>query len=234
MSDQAGGPGTIPEAGAATTAQYYKRDYWNAESTKFSRPWYRVQKTAQLVSRLAGDRSCTLLDVGCSAAALRQVLRPGIEYYGIDIAIQEPAPWLIEADLLQTPIAFGDRTFDLVVAQGFFEYMADAQSQKFAEIAGLMNKGGKFVVTYTNFGHRRKHVFEAFSNVQPVSDFRRDLERHFTVDRCFPASHNWKHAQPDKALVQAVNMRISANIPVVSPMLAVDYFFVCSARGARG
>jgi hypothetical protein len=111
--------------------------------------------------------------------------------------------------------------------------MADAQSRKFAEIAELLNEGGKFVVTYTNFGHRKTHVFEAFSNVQPLDDFRRDLERYFTVERHFPASHNWKHSQPDRPLVKAVNMRVSANIPVISPMLAVDYFFVCSARGSR-
>jgi hypothetical protein len=109
--------------------------------------------------------------------------------------------------------------------------MADAQSRKFAEISRLVKSGGTFVVTYTNFGHRRPHVFEAFSNVQPLADFRRDLERYFTVDRHFPASHNWKHSQPDKPLVKAINMRVSANIPVISPMLAVDYYFVCSPRG---
>lgn len=224
----------LPEAGVAGTAQHYKRDYWNSESAKFSRPWYRVQKTGQLINKIsAGRGSCTLLDIGCGPAALAGVLRPGIEYFGIDIAIQEPAPNLREADLLQTPIAFGGRTFDLITALGFFEYMADAQSRKLAEIAGLLSDGGTFIVTYTNFGHRKRYVFPAFSNVQPLADFRRGLERHFTVERCFPASHNWKHSQPDKPLVRAVNMRVSANIPVISPMLAVDYFFVCSARGPR-
>ena len=50
------------------------------------------------------------------------------------------------------------------------------------------------------------------------------------MDRVVPASHNWKHSQPDKALVKAANMHVSMNIPLVSRWLAVDYFFLCSVR----
>ena len=58
-----------------------------------------------------------------------------MQYYGIDIAIQEPSPNLTECDILQEPISSEDAPFDLIVAQGLFEYLADSQSRKFAEIA---------------------------------------------------------------------------------------------------
>src|SRR4051812_35646427 len=79
----------------------------------------------------------------------------GVRYHGIDIAIQEPAPNLIETDIIEAPIAFGGKTFDVIVAQGMFEYVGRFQSQKFAEIASLLNDGGKFIVTYQNFVYRR-------------------------------------------------------------------------------
>ena len=48
---------------------------------------------------------------------------------------------------------------------------------KFAEIARILNGDGKFIVTYTNFGHRKKRIYEPFSNVQPLDSFRQDLRR---------------------------------------------------------
>ena len=62
------------------------------------------------------------------------LLRSNIEYYGIDIAIHDPAPNLIEADLPNTPIRFDGKRFDIVIAQGFFEYIGTFQARKFAEI----------------------------------------------------------------------------------------------------
>lgn len=234
MNDPASGKGTAPEAGTSDAARYYKRDFWDKENLKFSEPWYRLEKSAQLINRLARGRNCTLLDIGCGPAAMMRLLSANIEYYGIDIAIHDPAPNLLEADLLTSPIAFGDKHFDFVIAQGVFEYLGESQSQKFSEIATLLNEGGKFIVTYTNFSHRKKRVYEPFSNVQSFSDFRQDLARYFTIERYFPASHNWKHSQPDRRVVKAANMHININIPVVSPKLAVDYFFICSARQSPG
>ena len=86
------------------------------------------------------------------------------------------------------------------------------------------------MLTYTNFGHRDKHIFEAFSNVQPFDDFRRSLARYFTIDRYFPTSYNWHGGQPARTLLKAANMPVKANIPLVGPRLAVEYFFVCSRR----
>ena len=54
--------------------------------------------------------------------------------------------------------------------------------------------------------------------------------RHFTIDRCFPTSYNWHGGQPAKALLKAANMNVKANIPLIGPKLAVEYFFICSRR----
>jgi SAM-dependent methyltransferase len=212
--------------------QYYKRDFWSKENLKFARIHYRLAKAARIAIRMAGGRDCTLLDVGCGPAALTQVLPANIHYYGIDIAIHEPAENLLEADFLENPIKFGDKKFDIVLAQGVFEYMGEFQSQKFAEIADLLNPDGAFIVSYVNFGHRNREVYEPYSNVQSFADFRTSLARHFTIDRYFPTSHNWGHAEPNRRLVKSVNMHINANIPFISPVLAVEYFFICSAHGS--
>jgi cyclopropane fatty-acyl-phospholipid synthase-like methyltransferase len=237
MSGATSDKGRIPEAGASEAALFYKKDFWREANLKFVRPWYRVEKSARIINGLVQGRTCTLLDVGCGpAAALMRLLPQNVDYYGIDIAIQDSAPNLLEADLLESPIAFDDKRFDIVIAQGVFEYMGQAQSQKFAEIAQLLNEDGKFIVSYTNFSHRKTQVYEAFSNVQPFGAFRDELARFFTIERYFPASHNWKHSQPDRRFVKAVNMHLNANIPLISPVLAVDYFFICTplAPGPSG
>jgi cyclopropane fatty-acyl-phospholipid synthase-like methyltransferase len=234
MSDPASSKGTFPEGSVSERAARHKRDFWDQENLKFSEPWYRLEKSARIIRRLAGSRECTLLDVGCGPATLMRLLPANIHYYGIDIAIHDPAPNLIEADLVESEIAFGARKFDLITALGVFEYLGEAQSRKFSEIAKLLNHDGKFIVTYTNFGHRKKRIYEAFSNVQPLDSFRQDLRRYFNIDRSFPASHNWRHSQPSRKLVKAANMYLSVSAPLISPALAVDYFFICSARRAEG
>jgi len=159
-----------------------------------------------------------------------KLLPKNVHYWGIDIAILNPAQNLIETDILETPIKFGDKQFDIVVALGLFEYVGSLQSQKFAEIAKVLRNEGTFIVSYTNFGHRERNVFWAYSNVQPFDDFRKSLERCFVIRRFFPASHNWNHGQPNRKLVRAANMHVDMNIPFVSPKLAVEYFFICSLR----
>jgi SAM-dependent methyltransferase len=234
MTDPVRGESVIPARGAAEAAQYYKRDFWSQQAYKFSQPWYRLDKLMKLIMKVAPAGKCALLDVGCGPATLGRLLPPRIQYYGIDLAISEPAPNLHEADLLESRIEFDGKRFDLVVAQGLFEYLADAQSQKFSEIAEIMKDNGKFILTYTNFGHRNKVIYQAFSNVQPIAAFRRDLARYFAIERYFPVAHNWKHGHPSRKLVKAVNMRMNTNIPVLSPALAIEYFFVCAPLGTPG
>lgn len=226
MSSSAGLGGPSREA----VADLYKRDFWITENKKHVPAHYRLQKSARILNAIAARDERDLLDVGCGPATLMRLLRPNIHYYGIDIAIHDRAPNLIEADILQKPITFAGKRFDIVAALGLFEYVGACQAQKFDEIAELLSEHGKFVLTYTNFGHRDKRIFEAFSNVQPIDDFRRSLARHFRIDRYFPTSYNWHGGQPARALLKAVNMPLRANIPVVGRSLAVEYFFICSHR----
>jgi SAM-dependent methyltransferase len=230
MNVAASGDDVVSADNVGSPARLYKKDFWSQENLKFSAPWYRIEKSARLIARLARGRECSLLDIGCGPAALMHLLPQNVDYYGIDIAIQESAPNLIESDILKNPIRFGDRRFDIIVAQGVFEYLGKFQSQKFAEIAKILNGDGTFIVSYTNFRHRKPVVYHAFSNVVSLDEFQNDLARYFDIRRCFPFSHNWKHGQPARRLVKAVNMHVSANIPLISPVLAVEYFFVCSAR----
>lgn len=209
---------------------FRKRDFWINENTKHIPAHYRLRKSAPIINGIAGGRDCDLLDVGCGPATLMRLLPGNIRYHGIDIAIHEPAPNLREIDFAENPIEFGGERFDIVVMQGVFEYLGGLQSQKFTEVAGLLKDHGTFLVTYTNFGHRDAHIYEPFNNVQPFDDFLRELAHHFVVGRYFPASHNWHGGQPAGKLLKAVNMRVTANIPLVSPKLAVDYFVLCSPR----
>jgi SAM-dependent methyltransferase len=232
MSNAADGRRVVPGQDAGDAARYYKKDFWSKENLKFSQPHYRLEKAARIITRTAGGRDCTLLDVGCGPATLMRVLPPNIQYYGIDMAIHDPAPNLVEADLLKAPIGFGGKRFDIVIAQGVFEYMGDFQSQKFAEIASILNDNGTFIVSYWNYRHRNAKVYWAHSNVQPLGEFREDLARHFRIDRFFPASHNWYHGSPSLKLNKTVNMHVNLNIPFISPILAVEYFFLCSPRSS--
>ena len=231
MSDPAGGENFVSEGIIGSTL--HKKDFWSTENLKYSRPHYRLEKSARVINRLARGRRCTLLDVGCGPATLMSLLGPNIQYYGIDIAIHDPAPNLIEADFLETPIRFDDKRFDIILAQGVFEYMGNFQAQKFAEIAGLLNHRGIFVVSYVNFNHRERYIYEPYSNVQTLNDFRQSLAQHFQIHRFFPTSHNWNHSEPNRKLLKTANMHININVPFVSRALAVEYFFVCSAHATR-
>jgi SAM-dependent methyltransferase len=227
MSDPTNDKGITPgdDVGAL-----YKRDFWCEENLKYSRPHYRMEKAARLINRLARGQERTLLDVGCGPATLMSLLEPNIQYHGIDIAIHEPAPNLIESDFLEEPLQFDGQRFDIVLAQGVFEYVGKLQSPKFVEIAQLLNRGGVFVVSYVNFDHRRREVHWLYSNVQPFKDFRRSVAEHFKILRFFPTSYNWNHSEPNRKLVRSANMHLNANIPIISPVLAVEYFLICSAR----
>ncbi len=227
MNDRPGSESSV--SGDSSDNTLYKKDFWSKENLKYSRPHYRLEKSARLINRLTqGKRRLTLLDVGCGPAALMPLLRSNIQYYGIDIAIHDPAPNLIEADLVNTPIRFDGKRFDIVIAQGFFEYVGTFQDQKFAEISQLLNDGGIFIVSYVNFGHRDRSIYWPYSNVQPLNDFRQGLTKYFEIKRSFPTSHNWHHSDPGQKFIKVANMHTNINVPFISPVLAVEYFFICS------
>jgi SAM-dependent methyltransferase len=210
--------------------RYYKRDFWSEENTKYARPHFRLEKSAKLVNRIAGSRACDLLDVGCGPATLARLLRNNISYYGIDIAIHDPAPNLLESDILENPITFGGKQFDIVIAQGLFEYLGEHQSAKLSEIAQVLHDRGTFVTSYVNFGHRRRSVYWPYSNVQSIDEFRESLSSRFIIQRLFATSHNWHHSEPNRKLVKLANMHLNVKLPLVTSKLAVEYFFVCSLR----
>jgi SAM-dependent methyltransferase len=230
MKDSVSSKGRAPEHGAEVKALADRKDFWKEENLNFSRPWYRLEKSARIINRIAGGAECTLLDIGCGPATLMRLLPSNVQYHGIDIAIHNPTPNLIEADIVDAPIRFHEKRFDIVIAQGIFEYVGDCQSQKFAEVAQLLNEGGTFIATYWNFGHRKRYIYEAFSNVQAFDEFRDDLARYFNIDRLFPASYNWRHSEPNRKLIKALNMHMNVNIPFIGPALAVEYYFICSSR----
>ena len=210
----------------------YKRDFWVQENRKHVPAHHRLRKVARVANHIAQSSECDLLDVGCGPGTLGRLLKTNISYYGVDIALHEHAPNLIERDLATAPIDFDGRKFQIVVAQGFFEYIGRLQSTKFEEIARLLDADGRFVVSYTNFGHRRSHIFEAFSNVQPMTIFRESLDCHFNVLRVFPTAYNWYGGQPRGKIVSGVNMYLNVNLPLITPQLAVEYMFICSPRQA--
>jgi polysaccharide pyruvyl transferase WcaK-like protein/SAM-dependent methyltransferase len=234
MNNPAGRGRVVSDDAAVTDegeVRYEKRDFWASESFKFVAPHFRMRKVAREVRRVTRGRECDLLDIGCGPATLARLVPPGVHYYGIDIAIPRPAPNLIETDIIEEPISFHGMKFDLVVAQGMFEYVGKFQVQKFAEIAGLLNDGGRFIVTYQNFAHRNRETYWAYNNVQLPDAFRRDLSRFFKIERFFPVSHNWNHGVPRRNLIKAPQAYINLNVPVISPILAVDYLYLCSPRG---
>jgi SAM-dependent methyltransferase len=225
MSDT---PGYKDDTGGGNGAvKYYKRDFWSEENLKFTRPHFRLQKSARIINKMARGEKRDLLDVGCGPGTLGRLLDGNIRYHGIDIAIHEPAPNFIEADLLKGPIRFGDKQFDIVVAQGLFEYLGEHQSAKFAEIRQLLRPDGTFIVTYVNFGHHKKQIYWPYSNIQSRAEFRESLARYFRIERSFPVAHNWQHGSPRRRWLQAIQMPVNLNIPAVSPVLAPEYFFIC-------
>lgn len=212
------------------TENFRSKDYWIVENAQYAAPSFRLRKCAKIINAMAGNQACNLLDVGCGPAALRPLLKPGVGYYGIDIAIQQPAAYLRELDLARDAIAFEGKRFDFVVALGLFEYIGQGQDQKLDEIKGILKNDGKFIMSYVNFGHFRRLVWPNYNNVQPVAAMVERVKRVFNLEKCFPVSHHWRQKQPGKYALGAIQMHVNFNIPLISPWLAVEYFFVCSCR----
>jgi SAM-dependent methyltransferase len=191
-----------------------------------------MTKAARLICKLAQGMECDLLDVGCGPATLMRLLTRNIHYYGIDIAIHDPAPNLVQLDFVENPIQFDGKKFDIVVAQGVFEYLGSCQEQKFSEIKGLLNASGIFLASYVNFDHRNKVIYQPYNNVQSFEEFHSSLSRFFRIHRYIPTSQRWHHREPAGRIMKAIHMPINVNIPLIGRMLAVEYFFVCSAKNS--
>jgi SAM-dependent methyltransferase len=211
-------------------ATYHGRDFWIRENLLYATPNFRARKAARVVNGIAAGGRRTLLDVGCGPATLKTLLDPAIEYHGIDIAIQSPAPYLVEMDFVGNPIAFKNKRFDIVVALGVFEYLGDQQDQKCSEIRDILAPEGKLLVSYINFRHFRRRIFPIYNNIHTIKEFALRMGRVFQVERCFPVSHHWRHKQPGERMLPALQMQMEWNVPCFSSWLAVEYFVVCSPR----
>jgi cyclopropane fatty-acyl-phospholipid synthase-like methyltransferase len=229
MGDPAGNStDTAPRDGSGGSARYYKRDFWSKENLRFAQSHFRMEKAARIINALARGEGSNLLDVGCGPAALQRLLDENIHYYGIDIAIHDPAPNLMETDFTKAPIKFGDMLFDIVIALGVFEYLGTFQSQKFAETSSLLTGNGKFIVSYWNFRHRDKQVYPPFNNIQSLGEFRESLSHFFSIDKFYPVGHNWHQHEPGRRFMKMAQRHVNLNIPIISPLFAVEYFFICS------
>lgn len=216
---------------STVTDNFYKRDFWIEENLGYAKPTFRTRRLARLVTKLLDGESCDLLDLGCGPAALRPLVGTNINYHGIDIAIHEPAPYLRELDFAKNVISYDDKRFRIVVAMGVFEYMGRRQAEKFAEIRRILETNGKFIMSYVNFQHYRRKIYPMYNNVQSIQEMRRSLEQTFSVDQCYPECHHWRHKQPGKNALPALQMKLERSIPLFSRLFAVEYFFVCSRRG---
>lgn len=212
------------------TGNYREKDYWAVQNRQYTEPSFRLFKCARILHELADGRECSLLDVGCGPGALRELLNPNTKYQGIDIALQEPASFMREVDFAKYPISYDGQRFDFIVALGVLEYMGTLQNKKFQEIKSILNPDGKFIMTYINFAHLRRKVWPNYNNVQPITAMADSLRQVFKIERCFPASHHWRPKQPGQYSFRKLQMQVNFNIPVISPLLAVEYFFVCSHK----
>lgn len=223
-------PDVLEEPVMRTADNYREKDYWAIENSQYAEPSFRLFKCARMINKLANGRQCSLLDVGCGPGALRPLLDRSISYKGIDIAIQQPASYMREVDFAKNPISYDGQKFDFVTALGVLEYMGTLQDQKFQEINNILHRDGRFIMSYINFGHFRHRVWPNYNNVQPIRTMAASLSRAFTIERCFPASHHWRQRQPGKNALPRIQMHVNFNVPVLSPKLAVEYFFVCVAK----
>lgn len=216
-----------------TEPLYRKQDFWSVENLKYVEPHFRLEKSSHLVNKIARERACNLLDVGCGPATLRHLLDKNITYHGIDIAIHDRAPYLIQTDFLQNPIAFQGKRFDIVIAQGVFEYAGALQSKKFAEIRDILVNTGTFVLSYVNFDHVNIQRYHIYNNMQPFQEFEGSLSQFFTIKRVIPTSHHWHHREPMRRIMKDLQMHMNVNIPIISQRFAIEYFFICSPRAVR-
>lgn len=213
-----------------TTERFNPKDFWLAENLRYGKPYFRLEKCARIVNKLARGNKCDLLDVGCGPATLSTLLDENIHYFGIDIAVHNAAPNLHEFDFAREEINFDDKDFDIVVAAGVFEYLGSLQNKKFSEIRNLLKPNGKFVVTYTNFEHVNDKLVDhsIYNNIQTIDAFSANLESYFHLDRRFPSSHNWHCSEPRRQYLKKIQMPLEMAIPIISRMLAINYIFICS------
>ena len=208
--------------------------YWNERSPDFHVVHARLRLIGELVAPLAGVR--TVLDVGCASGALRSVLPPTVEYFGIDLARSviaahgDPSHFEV-ADLDGAPNPFGERRFDLLVCSGVFEYVND-RAGFMRMLARKAAPGGWLVLSFTNHQHRKDGLGWLTGRFARYTDPHVNFLRIPAVRRLLEAS-GWRVASwrsltasgGEHPLLRRC-MRFPLNV------LNRQYVFVCRRAGA--
>src|SRR5438046_1055781 len=132
-------------------------DFWQQETTLYSRPHPRLRTMARLLRRLPQRR---LLDVGCSTAALRDLLPASFVYHGCDIAdharTKLPPGRFAQVDFNKSVdlSAFAGRGIDVVHVGGVLEYL-ERPGDLLRALHDLVPAGSPLVVSIINFESRR-------------------------------------------------------------------------------
>ncbi len=132
-------------------------DFWQHETTLYSRPHPRLRTMARLLRRLP-QRG--LLDVGCSTAALRDLLPASFAYYGCDIAdharAKLPPGHFAQVDFNKAVdlSAFVGQGIDVVHIGGVLEYL-ERPGDLLRRLHSLVPAGSPLVVSIINFECKR-------------------------------------------------------------------------------
>lgn len=214
------------------TDKYFDKKFWLDEAALYyKQPYLRLEKCSRLVNRIAQGKEVDLLDVGCGPATLEKLLNKNIHYHGIDIAIHHPGTNLVEMDIINNPINFENKKFDIVIATGLFEYMGKYQKKKMSEIQQVLKDGGKFIVSYTNFGHIHSLIdYTPYNNIVSIKEFTKDLALFFHIDKITPTFYNWNGTEPRKRWSYSIQKYVTIHIPIIHSRFAVSYFFVCTPK----
>jgi SAM-dependent methyltransferase len=159
---------------------------WRQRTLDFASPHARLHLLVRIVRELRPDR-CTLLDVGCGPAALKQLLPHTVEYFGVDIVphvihAQRDAAHFEVTDLETAEACFDGTRFDIVVCSGVFEYI-HAREHFLQFLRRSLAEGGTLILTFTNHAHyldvvKHKQYRDPHVNFMSISELVGYLPAH--------------------------------------------------------
>jgi SAM-dependent methyltransferase len=166
---------------------------WNKEGLLYRRPHPRLVLMASIVTQL---NPRVVLDVGCAAGTLRQLLPASIDYYGCDVselaASELGADRFRQIDLDHSAdlSAFAGYGIDLVHMGGLLEYLQQPQTV-LRSARSLVGGGGRLVASIINFASRTfgdpANHHAAWVYKPALDEFRRLLaETGWSVERTVP------------------------------------------------
>lgn len=123
---------------------------WDGETWRFDLAHRRLRQVADVV---AGEGRGRVLDLGCSTGLLGRMLGPAFDYTGIDVAASVATRgerFSVRTGSLDDFAP--DGTYDVVVASGSLEYVADLE-HTLAGVRGALRPGGLAVLTLFNLAH---------------------------------------------------------------------------------